>query len=88
MPRKIRIVFSLMLISGVLFYDSAYTHSGRTDANGGHYNRKTGECHYHNSGRSLYEWICTTFSIHLLNRTYYFRRVIFRKDEMLPACNW
>ena len=20
--------------------------------------------------------------------TYYFRRVIFRKDEMLPACNW
>lgn len=36
----------------MLFYDSAHTHSGRTDANGGHYNRKTGGYHYHNSGRS------------------------------------
>lgn len=27
-----------------------FAHSGRTDANGGHYNRKTGEYHYHNSG--------------------------------------
>lgn len=27
-------------------------HSGRTDKNGGHYNRKTGEYHYHNSGYS------------------------------------
>lgn len=52
MFRKALIAFSLMLVSGVLFYDSAYTHSGRTDANGGHYNRKTGTYHYHNSGRS------------------------------------
>ena len=52
MFRKALIAFSLMLISGVLFYDSAYTHSGRTDANGGHYNRKTGEYHYHNGGPS------------------------------------
>ena len=52
MFRKALIVLSLMLIFGVLLYDSAYTHSGRTDANGGHYNRKTGEYHYHNSGRS------------------------------------
>lgn len=52
MLRKILIVFSLVLVSGVLFYDSAHTHSGRTDANGGHYNRKTGGYHYHNSGRS------------------------------------
>ena len=52
MLRKVLIVLSLMLISGVLFYDSAHTHSGRTDANGGHYNRKTGTYHYHNSGRS------------------------------------
>lgn len=27
-------------------------HPGRTDANGGHYNRKTGEYHYHNGGYS------------------------------------
>lgn len=52
MFRKTLIVFSLMLIFGVLLYDSAYTHSGRTDANGGHYNRKTGTYHYHNSGIS------------------------------------
>ena len=51
MFRKALIVFSLIFIFGVLLYDSAYTHSGRTDANGGHYNRKTGEYHYHNSGR-------------------------------------
>lgn len=52
MIRRALIILGLMLIAGVLFYDSAYTHSGRTDANGGHYNRKTGEYHYHNSGRS------------------------------------
>ena len=31
---------------------SLYAHSGRTDQSGGHYNRKTGEYHYHNSGHS------------------------------------
>lgn len=29
---------------------SVFAHSGGTDANGGHYNRKTGEYHYHNGG--------------------------------------
>ena len=53
MFRKILIILSLVLTTSMLLlYDSAYTHSGRTDANGGHYNRKTGEYHYHNSGRS------------------------------------
>ena len=52
MFRKVLIVLGLILTAGMLFYDLAYTHSGRTDANGGHYNRKTGEYHYHNSGRS------------------------------------
>ena len=42
MFRKALIILGLMLISGVLLDDSAHTHSGRTDANGGHYNRKTG----------------------------------------------
>lgn len=31
---------------------AALAHPGRTDANGGHYNRKTGEYHYHNGGSS------------------------------------
>ena len=43
---KITIIFSILLLSAVF----AYTHSGRTDKYGGHYNRKTGEYHFHNSG--------------------------------------
>lgn len=31
-------------------YSFTEAHSGRTDSNGGHYNRKTGEYHYHNGG--------------------------------------
>ena len=34
-----------VMFSGTLYYTLA--HPGRTDANGGHYNRKTGEYHYH-----------------------------------------
>ena len=52
MLRKVFIAFGLMLIFGVLFYEAAHTHSGRTDANGGHYNRKTGQYHYHGGGRT------------------------------------
>ena len=37
----------ILLISTVFVYDFAYTHSGRTDANGGHTDRKTGKYHYH-----------------------------------------
>lgn len=33
---------------------STFAHSGRTDANGGHYNRKTGEYHYHNAPKKSY----------------------------------
>lgn len=55
MFRTAMIVLSLILTAGVLFYNPAHTHSGRTDANGGHYNRKTGEYHYHNRDISLPE---------------------------------
>ena len=50
MLRKASIAVGLTLILGVLFYDAGHTHSGRTDANGGHYNRKTGQYHYHGGG--------------------------------------
>lgn len=30
----------------------SYSHSGRTDSSGGHFNRKTGEYHYHSGGAS------------------------------------
>ena len=42
----------LFLLSTVCVYDIGHTHSGRTDANGGHYNRKTGKYHYHGGGKS------------------------------------
>ena len=43
---KVFTVFAILLFSAVW----AWTHSGRTDKYGGHYNRKTGTYHYHNSG--------------------------------------
>ncbi len=45
-PKKIWI--TLLLIIGVLCAPVAtFSHSGRTDANGGHWDRKTGTYHYH-----------------------------------------
>ncbi len=40
----------LFLFLIVFFVSYSNAHSGRTDSSGGHYNRKTGEYHYHNSG--------------------------------------
>ncbi len=43
------------IIGLTLFFAMSYTvssHPGRTDANGGHYDRKTGQYHYHNGGSS------------------------------------
>lgn len=40
-------LFSILLL---LLCFTAQGHSGRTDSKGGHYNRKTGEYHYHNGG--------------------------------------
>ena len=41
----------LLLISALFVYDFGYAHPGRTDAKGGHYNRKTGEYHYHGKSK-------------------------------------
>lgn len=43
--RQIFIVFFVFVMS-----ISVFAHSGRTDAYGGHNNRKTGGYHYHNAG--------------------------------------
>ena len=53
MYRKINyeILFVLVLIFSVFIYDFGYTHPGRTDSRGGHYNRKTGEYHYHGGAK-------------------------------------
>ena len=42
-------LLSMFMLSSSLTADA---HPGRTDRYGGHYNRKTGEYHYHNSGYS------------------------------------
>ena len=42
----------ILLVAGVLLLVTpmVFGHSGRTDANGGHTDSKTGKYHYHNSG--------------------------------------
>ena len=54
MFRKVnfRVLLVLLLILATFAYNFGYTHPGRTDASGGHYNRKTGEYHYHGGGKS------------------------------------
>ena len=53
--KKFRKIF--LLILSILFAMSSLTadaHPGRLDANGGHWNHKTGEYHYHRSnGRKI-----------------------------------
>jgi len=49
MERTKNIFIAAVLIT-VTSLTLLYGHSGRTDANGGHYDRKTGTYHYHNSG--------------------------------------
>ena len=52
MFRKLLVYTCIMLTCTWLLRITASAHSGRTDANGGHYNRTTGEYHYHNGGTS------------------------------------
>ena len=41
------LIFSLCIITLVLLVLPIQAHSGRTDSDGGHYNRSTNEYHYH-----------------------------------------
>jgi hypothetical protein len=43
-----KLVLSVIIVFS--HYSFLLAHSGRTDSDGGHFNRKTGEYHYHNSG--------------------------------------
>lgn len=47
MKKFILILFTIILS---IFPITIYSHSGRTDANGGHWDRSTGTYHYHNNG--------------------------------------
>jgi hypothetical protein len=44
--------FFSFFIALILLCSLALAHPGRTDSKGGHYNRKTGEYHYHNKAAS------------------------------------
>ena len=49
MNKKI-IATIITVVFAIILSITAFAHSGRTDANGGHWDRKTGTYHYHNSG--------------------------------------
>lgn len=50
--KKIRMILSLIVIFSLFIPSFGFTHSGRTDSNGGHYDRKTGGYHYHGGGNT------------------------------------
>lgn len=43
-----------LFIVFITFVSISFAHPGRTDSNGGHYDRSTGEYHYHNGGYEEY----------------------------------
>lgn len=47
MQRKIYICIALFLFISCVATILVFAHGGKTDANGGHYDRSTGEYHYH-----------------------------------------
>ena len=46
------VIYILCLSTCILCLNDVFPHSGGTDSSGGHYNRKTGEYHYHGGGCS------------------------------------
>ena len=40
-------IFLVLIVISLTLIQPSYAHSGRTDSNGGHYDRSTGEYHYH-----------------------------------------
>lgn len=45
--KKVLLTITALLIISVACIFSAFAHSGRTDSNGGHWDRSTGTYHYH-----------------------------------------
>lgn len=54
MNKKVILKVALILFLGLLVTTENFAHSGRTDSNGGHYDRSTGIYHYHNGGTTQY----------------------------------
>ena len=49
---KVLLLCGMIAAAASLILYSAFSHSGRTDSSGGHYNRKTGGYHYHGTPKS------------------------------------
>ena len=49
---KVLLLCGMIAATASLILYSAFSHSGRTDSSGGHYNRKTGGYHYHGTPKS------------------------------------
>lgn len=45
-PRRLKIAV-ILCVSALIAISPSFAHSGRTDSHGGHYDRSTGEYHYH-----------------------------------------
>jgi hypothetical protein len=58
---------TIMLLA---FISILFAHSGRTDSNGGHYNRSTGQYHYHGGGYSKPKYTPTQTSYQCGKKTY------------------
>lgn len=52
MKKRILLIIIIFILS---ITSISFAHSGRTDSNGGHFDRPTGEYHYHNDGTTSYE---------------------------------
>lgn len=50
----------IMIFMSIILISSSFSHSGRTDKNGGHNNTKTGTYHYHNGGSTKTTTTTTT----------------------------
>ena len=60
MKYRIFLVTSIIIILVAILLPRACAHSGKTDSNGGHYDRSTGEYHYHHgySAHQHYDGEC------------------------------
>lgn len=56
--------FIVICVVALSVFLTAYGHSGGTDKNGGHYNRQTGEYHYHHGypEHQHYNGVCPYYS--------------------------
>lgn len=66
----------LLLILASVFLSA---HSGRTDSDGGHYNRTTGEYHYHNGGDDYNNYVDEPY--YEDSRPVYLNKNYTEKDE-------